>query len=443
MKTKNNIVPLVFPVVIMISLVFLMLTGCKRNTIPSKSVAPPAVITTSTGIEMVQIPSGTFEMGCSNGKSDEAPVHKVQIDSFLMDRTETTQEQFVKMEISDPSHFKDPKNPVEQVNWMMAIQYCNYRSIAEKLEQCYNETTAECNYQASGYRLPTEAEWEYACRAGTKTDYSFGSDQRRLDEYTWFSGNSMKTTHAVGQKKPNAWGLFDMHGNVAEWCNDIYDKDYYKTSPTENPHGSISGKFYVLRGGAWSSNPERLRSSARIGENPGFTDSCLARDAIGFRCVRKVPAKQPDEKTPVNAAPTNTSMHPPLHSRELSPLETPNLKANGSVRSGKTGLVYGKRYLEHITSTGHPERPERLTAIINRLESRGLISKLVVIPPSPIADEWLTTVHSPSHVAEIARRCTDKAGFAGSSDTSISEQSYTVARKAAGGVLAAIDAVMT
>lgn len=445
MKTRSINVSLVSPGMIMIPLVFLAFTGCERGAAPSKSVAAPTVITTPTGIEMVQIPSGTFEMGCRNGKGDEMPMHTVRIDAFLMDRMEVTQEQFVKMEISDPSHFKDPKNPVEQVNWLMAIQYCNCRSIAEKLEPCYNETTAECNFQASGYRLPTEAEWEYACRGGTSTEYSFGSDQRRLDEYMWFSGNSMKKTHPVGQKKPNAWGLFDMHGNVAEWCNDIYDKDYYKTSQAENPHGPASGKLYVLRGGAWSSSPERLRSSARVGENPGFTDSCLARDAIGFRCVRKMPTKQSEEKTPANAAPTNTksTQSPPLLSPELSPIETPKMNANDPPRSGKTGLVYGDRYLEHLTGTGHPERPERLTAIIHRLESKGLLSKLVVIPPSPVADEWLTTVHSPSHVAEITRRCMDKAGFAGSSDTSISEQSYAVAREAVGGVLAAIDAVMT
>ncbi|MDO9541307.1 MAG: SUMF1/EgtB/PvdO family nonheme iron enzyme, partial [Kiritimatiellia bacterium] len=436
---------LVSPAMIMMPLVLLAFTGCKRGAAPSKSVAASTVITTPTGIEMVRIPSGTFEMGCRNGKGDEMPVHPVQIDAFLMDRTEVTQEQLVKMEISDPSHFKDPENPVEQVNWMMAVKYCNCRSIAEKLEPCYNETTVECNFQASGYRLPTEAEWEYACRAGTSAEYSFGNDQRGLDKYMWFSENSIKKTHPVGQKKANAWGLFDMHGNVAEWCNDIYDKDYYKTSQTENPRGPASGKLYVLRGGAWSSSPERLRSSARVGENPGFTDACLARDTIGFRCVRKVPIKQSEEKASTNVAPTNTTsaQSPPLLSSGLSPTETPKLNAGNPPRSGKTGLVYGNRYLEHMTGAGHPERPERLTAIIHRLESQGLLSNLVVIPPSPIADEWLTTVHSPSYVAEIARRCMDKAGFAGSSDTPISEQSYAVAREAAGGVLAAIDAVMT
>ena len=97
----------------------------------------------------------------------------------------------------------------------------------------------------------------------------------------------------MGRKKPNPWGLYDMHGNVAEWCNDVYDKSYYSNSPPNNPHGPSDGKQSVLRGGAWKSAAEALRSSYRLGENPGFSDACLARDAIGFRCVRKAPTTNP------------------------------------------------------------------------------------------------------------------------------------------------------
>src|SRR5260370_33422086 len=121
-------------------------------------------------------------------------------------------------------------------------------------------------------------------------DYSFGGDSRKLGEYAWFAENAGKKTHPVGEKKPNHWGLYDMHGNVAEWCNDAYDKSYYSISPADNPHGPSEGKQNVLRGGAWKSPPHAPRSSYRLSENPGFSDACLARDAIGFRCVRHAPS---------------------------------------------------------------------------------------------------------------------------------------------------------
>jgi len=150
---------------------------------------------------------------------------------------------------------------------------------------------AACNFAASGYRLPTEAEWEYACRAGTTSAYGFGDDPRLLAEYAWFADNANKQTHPVGTKKPNAWGLFDMHGNVAEWCNDVYDAAYYGASPAKNPTGPERGERYVLRGGAWDSRAGSCRCAYRVGEAPGSQDACFARDAIGFRCVRRAPTQ--------------------------------------------------------------------------------------------------------------------------------------------------------
>jgi formylglycine-generating enzyme required for sulfatase activity len=225
-------------------------------------------------------------MGHRHGKEDEKTVHTVSVAAFWMDRYEVTQAEYDRRDLPNPSHFKGANLPVEQVTWRQAALYCNARSEAERLQPCYNDE-AECNVTANGYRLPTEAEWEYACRAGTETDYSFGSDSRELGRHAWFAGNAERKTHPVGLKKPNPWGLFDMHGNVAEWCNDVYDRDYYRHSPSENPRGPAVGKQNVLRGGAWNSSPEALRSSYRLGENPGFSDACLALDAIGFRCVRR------------------------------------------------------------------------------------------------------------------------------------------------------------
>ena len=238
---------------------------------------------------MVQIPAGSFQMGNRGGKEDESYVHTVTLDAILMDKYEVTQAEFEKYQLPNPSHFKGANLPVEQVTWVQAAVYCNARSKAEGLTPCYNEDTAACDFEADGYRLPTEAEWEYACRAGSDSDYGFGSEVRRLGDYAWFADNSNKKTHPVGEKKPNAWGLFDMHGNVAEWCNDVYEKDYYSNAPAKNPHGPADGKEYVLRGGSWKSGAEALRSSSRLAESPGFSDACLARDAIGFRCVRKAP----------------------------------------------------------------------------------------------------------------------------------------------------------
>ena len=255
----------------------------------ASSSQPPQIVITASGIEMVGVPAGSFEMGSEEGNPDEAPAHRVWVNAFLMDRSEVTQARYGKHVLGNPSHFKGPQRPVEMISWADAALYCNHRSRAEGLEPCYDEETAACNFDASGYRLPTEAEWEYACRAGTRTPYPFGREARLLPRHAWCAGNAGKTTHPVGQKKPNPWGLFDMTGNVAEWCNDVYDKYYYKESPERNPRGPADGEKYVLRGGAWSSSPKACRASHRVGEAPGFQDACFARDAIGFRCVRKAP----------------------------------------------------------------------------------------------------------------------------------------------------------
>ena len=267
------------------------LVGCKRVEQGRTASSPnkPRIIRTKLGVEMVVIPGGWFEMGSAHGNPDERPVHRVWVDGFLMDRFEVTQALYEQLMTANPSHFKGTNRPVEQISWANAALFCNMRSRAEGLEPCYDEETGECNYNANGYRLPTEAEWEYACRAGTTTRYFFGQDPRQLKLYAWYADNSEKRTHPVGQKRPNPWGLYDMYGNVAEWCNDMYAPDYYAHSPSRNPHGPKEGKRYVLRGGSWKSSAEVCRSADRFAEDPGFEDACFARDTIGFRCVRKLP----------------------------------------------------------------------------------------------------------------------------------------------------------
>ena len=247
----------------------------------------PQVIRTTTGVEMVLIPAGRFKMGSREGAADEAPVHEVSVDALYVDRYEVTQGQYGKLVRGNPSHFKGSRNPLEQASWPAAALYCNARSRAEGFEPCYDERTGKCNFKANGYRLPTEAEWEYACRAGSDAAFSFGDDAGQLGEYAWFDGNSEQTTRPVGQRKPNRWGLYDMHGNVAEWCNDRYDPRYYRASLEEDPHGPKAGDDCVLRGGAWNSPADECRSAYREKHDPGFGKACFLGDHIGFRCVRR------------------------------------------------------------------------------------------------------------------------------------------------------------
>jgi formylglycine-generating enzyme required for sulfatase activity len=263
--------------------------ACQQNGTTPAEETPP-IIKSRGSIEMVLLPAGTFAMGCRGCGDNASDVHTVSVDSFLMDRYEVTQAEYQRQGLPNPSHFKGPDLPVEQVNWPLAATYCNARSRADGFKPCYNEADGACDFEADGYRLPTEAEWEYACRAGSTTDYSFGNDLRQLGKYAWFADNAERKTHPVGRKEPNRWGLYDMHGNVAEWCNDVYDVNYYRASPAANPRGPADGRLYVLRGGSWKLSAESLRSGSRQGEVPGFSDACLARDAIGFRCVRKAPS---------------------------------------------------------------------------------------------------------------------------------------------------------
>jgi formylglycine-generating enzyme required for sulfatase activity len=268
-------------------------------------VAGPFDVVTQSGVEMVFLPGGEFVMGASSGNPDEAPPHKVRVTGFLMDRYEVTHELFTKAQLPNPSRWQDhPRKPVERVRWRDAKQYCNERSLLEGLKPCYNEKTPDwdCNVAANGYRLPTEAEWEYACRAGGAAEYDFGGPDK-LRQFSWFAENAGEKTHAVGQKKPNRWGLHDLYGNVSEWCEDVYDPAYYKQSPAVDPPGPPSpGKDVkrVMRGGCWKSSSDMCRASFRQGQKTGDTDACFFTDYCGFRCVRRA---TPEELRPLRVNP--------------------------------------------------------------------------------------------------------------------------------------------
>ena len=253
---------------------------------------------------MVRIPGGNFVMG-DKTQADASP-HEVAVSSFYMDKYLVTQEQYEKVMGENPSRWKAGKNPVEQVRWSDAVKFCNRRSELEHLQACYDLTTWKCNFQANGYRLPTEAEWECACRAGTSTAYFFGDNPAKLGEYAWFDKNAGRRAQPVGQKLPNPWGLYDICGNVWQWCNDFYKVDYYQQAPRQDPKGPDEGQTKVVRGGAWRFAADTCRSGYRYNENPGYADVCFGYDIYGFRCVRMATpagASTKDSTPPSNSPP--------------------------------------------------------------------------------------------------------------------------------------------
>jgi formylglycine-generating enzyme required for sulfatase activity len=253
----------------------------------------PREFTTPSGIAMILIPAGEFQMGDARGADDAKPVHRVTLRSFCMDKFEVTQQSFMALTGLNTSKVEGERNPVEQTSWVHAARYCNARSEKEGLKPCYDTKTWACDVAADGYRLPTEAEWEYACRAGSATAYGFGEDAAQLPLHAWVKSNASGTPHPVGSKRPNAWGLFDLHGNVLEWCNDYYAADAYKNSPATDPSGPVSGELRVLRGGGWRSLPKAATAACRAKDSPMNLDTCLGYPDYGFRCVRRAPPATP------------------------------------------------------------------------------------------------------------------------------------------------------
>lgn len=241
-------------------------TGCNKDSKPTKED-----ITNSIGMKLTYIPSGTFWMGRRDRTDvNQWPRHSVRLTrGFYISTTEVTQDQWSQVTESHPwagmGNVKEGGDyPVIYISWDMAAAFCDV--LSEK--------------EGRHYRLPTEAEWEYACRAGTRTAYSFGDDVAQLGDYAWFRANTSNDeyAHAVAKKKPNPWGLYDIHGNVWEWCSDWYGD--YPEGPVTNPHGPGSGDSHVMRGGSWFGGSEECKSTVRP-----RTSSDNGMGNVGFRVV--------------------------------------------------------------------------------------------------------------------------------------------------------------
>ncbi|MCL1865120.1 MAG: formylglycine-generating enzyme family protein [Spirochaetes bacterium] len=287
---------LVFCLVMNLVLIF---TGAE---IKGENTAVPA--------NFVQIKGGTFIMGSPSseaGRNDNESQHRVTVSSFYMGKYEVTQEEYIEVMGSNRSRWQGFDLPVENVSWYDAIEYCNKRSVKEGLTPAYtidkdrkdpnneatdmfdkNQWVVTWNRKANGYRLPTEAEWEYACRADTKTPFNTG-DNITTDEANYkgdkpynnnAKGIDRRKTTPVGSFKPNAWGLYDMHGNVWEWCWDWYGA--YSVAAQTDPEGPSSGAFRVERGGSWFNFGQHLRSAFRGGKLTPY----LWNINLGFRLVR-------------------------------------------------------------------------------------------------------------------------------------------------------------
>jgi sulfatase modifying factor 1 len=254
-------------------LMLLIAVGCDDSTQTEQAaeILARGPITNTIGMTFNKIPAGTFLMG------DNETQHPVTISkAFYMQTTEVTQGQWKEVMDTEPWKGKQlvkegPNYAASYVSWNDAAAYC--KKLSEK--------------EGKTYRLPTEAEWEYACRAGTQTRWSFGNDEKVLGDYAWYYENAWdideKYAHQVRQKKPNAFGLYDMHGNVREWCHDYYGEDYYKQSPENDPAGPSSGSFRVFRGGSWGVISRFTRSALRNGLVAGHR-----LDYDGFRIVREL-----------------------------------------------------------------------------------------------------------------------------------------------------------
>jgi sulfatase modifying factor 1 len=258
---------------------------------PTQKIYPPIVP------EMVLVEADDFLMGSTDGYADEQPVHAVTISKpYYIGVYEVTFEEFdifcentLRYNKPDDRGRGDGKRPVIGVDWHDAVEYCNWLSEEEGLTSCYSGKgkVTKCDFSANGYRLPTEAEWEYAARGGQKSQGYIFAGNNNPDDVAWYGDNSGGETHSVGQKEPNELGLYDMSGNTFEWCWDWYVKDYYHESPSVDPLGpplpqveSPWDLVRVRRSGSWLENSASIRTTTRSFDSPTYPGS------NGFRLVR-------------------------------------------------------------------------------------------------------------------------------------------------------------
>lgn len=270
--------------------------------------------------EMLFVKGGSFLLGDTAGDADERPVHTVQISDFFLAKTETTVAQFtafaeagtyrtdaergegsyvwdslgwhkkegVDWRFTENGRLRPAENgnyPVIHVSWSDAAQYCNWLSEQSGLQKVYDfhNDSLRIDLTANGYRLPTEAEWEYAAAGGKTAKPESYAGAGQPGAIAWYSGNVSRHSHTAGQKQPNALGIYDLCGNVWEWCNDWYDKSYYaKTLNARDPAGPGSGETRCLRGGSWNNSGKHLRIANRSSRYPDFRDG-----SIGFRVARR------------------------------------------------------------------------------------------------------------------------------------------------------------
>jgi len=260
--------------------------------------------------EMVLVEGGTFEMGDTfgDGVSDEKPVHKVTLNSFEIGKTEVTQSQWIAVMGKNPAYDRGGDMPIMNVSWYDAVEFCNRLSTLSDFSPCYKidkinkdmsntnwydrlKWIVDCDFASNGYRLPTEAEWEYAARGGKKSNNYKYCGSNSLDEVAWYRDNSEKVIHFVAQKKPNELGIYDILGNVNEFCWDWYHINYYKMSPENNPRGPLRFFKRIIRGGSYISYRDIIDVT-----NRECTDQHEHFSKTGFRLCRTIVPEEENDK---------------------------------------------------------------------------------------------------------------------------------------------------
>lgn len=249
------------------------MTGFLAATQPAAAQEPPALdALAAQGIRLVRIPGGEFTMGSNDGEPDQAPEHSVKVRGFFLAATEVTQAQWQAIMKNNPSQFPGcPDCPVEGISWTQATEYLTRLAALTK----------------AAVRLPTEAEWEYAAGGGAlHQPWSGTTDEAALGEHAWYAANAERKTHPVGTRAPNPLGIYDMSGNVWEWCADWHNDVFYRASGSDNPGGPPGGHAKILRGGSWINSSTGVRVTTRHRADPNLSDINL----FGLRLALNDPA---------------------------------------------------------------------------------------------------------------------------------------------------------